>query len=68
MAKLDPLGLDERTVPIELDPALYGFADKDLDRECALYPLMSFTAPNVAVVMIGMNAGGNLRSAMCCEG
>ena len=41
MAKLDPLGLDERSVPIELDPALYGFADKDLDRECDLYPLMS---------------------------
>ena len=36
MAKLDPLGLDERKTPIELDPALYGFADKDLDRECAL--------------------------------
>ena len=35
MAKLDPLGLDERKMPIELDPALYGFTDKDLDRECA---------------------------------
>ena len=38
MAKLDPLGLDERKMPIELDPALYGFADKDLDRECAYAP------------------------------
>ena len=33
MAKLDPLGLDERPTPVELDPALYGFGDKDMDRE-----------------------------------
>ena len=33
MANLDPLGLDKRPMPIELDPALYGFSDKDLDRE-----------------------------------
>jgi 2-oxoglutarate dehydrogenase complex dehydrogenase (E1) component-like enzyme len=35
MANLDPLGLDKRPMPIELDPALYGFSEKDLDRECA---------------------------------
>jgi 2-oxoglutarate dehydrogenase E1 component len=33
MAKLDPLGLATRPMPVELDPALYGFTDKDLDRE-----------------------------------
>lgn len=33
MAQLDPLGIDVRPVPVELDPALYGFSDKDLDRE-----------------------------------
>jgi 2-oxoglutarate dehydrogenase E1 component len=33
IAKLDPLGLDMRPMPIELDPALYGFTDADLDRE-----------------------------------
>ena len=33
MADLDPLGLDQRPMPVELDPALYGFSDKDLDRE-----------------------------------
>lgn len=33
MADLDPLGLDRRPMPIELDPTLYGFSDKDLDRE-----------------------------------
>ena len=33
MSKLDPLKLDQRPTPIELDPNLYGFTDKDLDRE-----------------------------------
>lgn len=32
-ANLDPLGLDTRPLPTELDPAFYGFTDKDLDRE-----------------------------------
>ncbi|KAK3256664.1 hypothetical protein CYMTET_34209 [Cymbomonas tetramitiformis] len=32
-ANLDPLGLDPREPPIELDPALYGFTEADLDRE-----------------------------------
>ena len=32
-AKLDPLGLDNRKVPQELDPAFFGFKETDLDRE-----------------------------------
>eukprot|EP00249_Psilotum_nudum_P024731 c29278_g1_i4 orf=531-3692(-) len=32
-SKLDPLGLEERNVPAELDPGLYGFTEADLDRE-----------------------------------
>ncbi|KAM7492068.1 hypothetical protein LguiA_034989 [Lonicera macranthoides] len=32
-AKLDPLGLEEREVPDDLDPALYGLGEADLDRE-----------------------------------
>uniref|UniRef100_A0A1D1YN04 2-oxoglutarate dehydrogenase, mitochondrial n=2 Tax=Anthurium amnicola TaxID=1678845 RepID=A0A1D1YN04_9ARAE len=32
-AKLDPLGLEERQVPDDLDPAFYGFTEADLDRE-----------------------------------
>ncbi|KAI3932214.1 hypothetical protein MKW92_009108 [Papaver armeniacum] len=32
-AKLDPLALEEREVPDDLDPALYGFTEADLDRE-----------------------------------
>jgi len=32
-AKLDPLNLEEREIPEDLDPALYGFSEADLDRE-----------------------------------
>ncbi|KAK6143283.1 hypothetical protein DH2020_023631 [Rehmannia glutinosa] len=32
-AKLDPLDLEERPIPDDLDPALYGFTEADLDRE-----------------------------------
>lgn len=32
-AKLDPLDLEEREIPEDLDPALYGFTESDLDRE-----------------------------------
>lgn len=30
---LDPLGLDKRTPPAELDPAFYGFTEADMDKE-----------------------------------
>jgi hypothetical protein len=33
MSTLDPLNLDVKAVPVELDPALYGFTEQDLDRE-----------------------------------
>jgi 2-oxoglutarate dehydrogenase E1 component len=33
IANLDPLGLHPQPMPLELDPDLYGFTDKDLDRE-----------------------------------
>nr|KYP50752.1 hypothetical protein KK1_027441 [Cajanus cajan] len=32
-AKLDPLNLEPRQIPEDLDPALYGFTEADLDRE-----------------------------------
>ncbi|KAG5533341.1 hypothetical protein RHGRI_027516 [Rhododendron griersonianum] len=32
-AKLDPLNLEQREIPDDLDPALYGFTEADLDRE-----------------------------------
>ncbi|GLJ06329.1 hypothetical protein SUGI_0036560 [Cryptomeria japonica] len=32
-AKLDPLGLEQREIPVDLEPGLYGFTEADLDRE-----------------------------------
>jgi 2-oxoglutarate dehydrogenase E1 component len=32
-AKLDPLGLEEREIPDNLDPAFHGFTETDLDRD-----------------------------------
>ncbi|KAC9910469.1 hypothetical protein E3N88_45097 [Mikania micrantha] len=32
-AKIDPLGLEKRDTPDDLDPAFYGFSEADLDRE-----------------------------------
>ncbi|KAI8006432.1 hypothetical protein LOK49_LG07G00980 [Camellia lanceoleosa] len=32
-AKLDPLGLEQREIPDDLDPALYGFTEADIDQE-----------------------------------
>lgn len=32
-ARLDPLALEDREVPHDLDPAFYGFTEADLDRE-----------------------------------
>lgn len=40
-ARLDPLGLHEPHVTAELDPATYGFAQKDLGREVYIGSLMA---------------------------
>lgn len=45
LANLDPLGLDHRPPPIELDPALYGFTEADLDKECGPPPARARAAP-----------------------
>ena len=33
MATLDPLGMEKKNINVALDPELYGFTEKDLDRE-----------------------------------
>ncbi|CAB4301112.1 unnamed protein product [Prunus armeniaca] len=47
-AKLDPLGLEERAIPDDLDPCLYGFSEADLDREFFLgvWRMAGFLAEN----------------------
>jgi 2-oxoglutarate dehydrogenase E1 component len=46
LANLDPLGLDNRPAPIELDPALYGFTEADLDKECAARKAAASSSPS----------------------
>ena len=47
-AKLDPLGLEERVIPIDLDPGLYGFSKDDYDREFFLgtWRMLGFLSEN----------------------
>jgi hypothetical protein len=55
-ADLDPLKLDKRAPPVELDPAFFGFTDADLDREY-VGPLPACAAPRTV-----------LRAAPCTPG
>ncbi len=66
MADLDPLGLDPRPAPSELDPATYGFTEADLDREFYLgsWRMAGFMSEERPVRTL-REVLGRLRDAYC---
>ncbi len=51
LAKLDPLGLEPIKEHAELDPATYGFADKDLDREIFINYVLGLESATIRQIM-----------------
>lgn len=54
-ANLDPLGLDERQAHPELDPATYGFKDKDLDREIFINYVLGLETATIREILQILN-------------
>lgn len=65
-ARLDPLNMDQRQVPVDLDPALYGFTEADLDREFFLgvWRMSGFLSENRPVQTLRAIIG-RLEQAYC---
>ncbi|CAK9137939.1 unnamed protein product [Ilex paraguariensis] len=68
-AKLDPLALEQREIPEDLDPALYGFTEADLDREFYLgvWRMAGFLSENHLVQTLrrfGLEGGETLIPGM----
>lgn len=65
-AKLDPLGLEERPVPDDLNLELYGFSEADLDREFFLgvWKMAGFMSENRPVQTL-RNILARLEQAYC---
>eukprot|EP00250_Pteridium_aquilinum_P034625 c7842_g1_i1 orf=180-3287(+) len=65
-ARLDPLNMDQREVPVDLDPALYGFTDADLDREFFLgvWRMSGFLSENRPIQTL-RDILGRLEQAYC---
>ncbi|MCH7864523.1 MAG: 2-oxoglutarate dehydrogenase E1 component [Proteobacteria bacterium] len=51
LAKLDPLGIEVPEEHPELDPATYGFQDKDMDREIFINYVLGLEAATVREIM-----------------
>jgi 2-oxoglutarate dehydrogenase E1 component len=51
LAKLDPLGLEPPTEHPELDPATYGFSDKDMDREIFINYVLGLESATVRQIV-----------------
>jgi len=51
LAKLDPLGLEVRTHHPELDPATYGFQERDLDREIFINYVLGLETATIREIM-----------------
>jgi len=51
LAKLDPLALEPPVVHAELDPATYGFAEKDMDREVFINYVLGLESATVRQIL-----------------
>ncbi len=51
VSNLDPLNIEKKTVPIELDPKRYGFEETDLDTEIFLDNVLGLESSSLRVIL-----------------